>query len=1396
MPGAVPRYVWWPNVAEVVRLRTGSLTTSSARFLAVPRPYKSDSRYNWYSMRQQAHCVKSPPFNLLHTGVIAPEDAGPHIKVQATRGDSVTATLAAPISRRLALMMLEDKLHPGIPVNYVLTRLIIEGDVSPEVFCHAFGRLVARHDVFRSVITEVQGAPEMSVRDDITGQVEFVDLSTSPDPGASYDAWFQNFCRTVFHPGEVLYRAALVKMSSGHFTFHLNQHHAITDGQSCALLHSELSSLYVREEEGVLEDQSDQAQNAFQDYLIHQHDVENSDEAAASDAYWKQRFGVAPDPVRFYGRSTQHKSGLTRRVVRHVGSELSERVWALKGAVAPSHLFTTLLFAFLRRISVNEDLRIGVSLLNREPRFRETVGLLMNVTPNRVLVDKQDSLNSLLGKVREEVTAIRPHRGFALSSRRAGYEVILHNHMPSPSQFAGRIARYELTTPLNQLHHLDEEAGSGSDWSGRPSLEIQVHHSESTREFVLSFDFNQGVWPEELRERAADHFILLLTHFLDRPDLSIDALDLLTANERSRLFPPEETAEQRGERLPTVVEMFDQQVLRGPDRPAVRFEDQTLTYAEIDSRSRALAGRLRLLGVRPDVLVGVCLDRSPSMIVALLATLRACGAYVPIDPNYPDERISLILEDADPAVVISENGLRHKLGARNQSRVLCLDDVADPETGSTPLTEELAFGNLAYVIFTSGSTGRPKGVQVRHHGLSTFLRAMAKKPGMSAEDRLLAVTTISFDIAALEIFLPLAVGASLRIASHESSLNARSLFEFIARDGITVMQATPATYRMMIAEGWRETPKLRVLCGGEAMPLELAHQMLERCECVWNMYGPTETTIWSSTKQILPGEETITLGHAIEGTHFYVLNDCLQPVPIGVPGELCIAGDGVAAGYHQRDDLTQTRFIPNPFSARPSARMYRTGDLVRLLPNLEPEYLGRVDFQVKIRGFRIELGEIESVLSRLEGVRQCVVVARNDPSGVPALVAYVIPDSDTAIAASDVRRHLRERLPLYMVPAAVVNLAEMPLTPAGKIDRKALPAPDFNRETSDRPDFVAPNFRDNFENAVAAAWRRVLGTDWIGVHDNFFDLGGDSLLALSLVAEIQKVTGIEIDLGAFFRGPTIKQMVEAMQSDFAAQGWSVVPLQPQGRGTPLFFLTGIYVYGPLAKALGPEAPVYGVYVPEERGLIEETQHQQMGAAPIERLAMAYRDAIVHQQPEGPYQLAGISIGGVVAIETARLLRQEGRKVSVVILLDSILPSAIRRYRAKWLIWHLANLVKGGLGIYLPRIIDKVRRRFVVARRSVESSVDPATRRELAFINVIKDFENQIKPYDGNVVLVRASDHSKYGPGVELRRDYGWGRLLTGKLEICDVPGNHVGIIATENLSRLAGVLRSFLTSAT
>ncbi len=623
-----------------------------------------------------------------------------------------------------------------------------------------------------------------------------------------------------------------------------------------------------------------------------------------------------------------------------------------------------------------------------------------------------------------------------------------------------------------------------------------------------------------------EHFGVLLAGVAGGADERVDALPVLTPAQRTRIV---ETWNATARPLPAVLgahQLIERQVDGSPERIAVRCGAQALSFAQLDAQANQLAHHLVAAGAAPGAFVGVFVERSPTMLVALLATLKLGGTYVPLDPDYPAERVAMMIGDARLGFIVTTDKLLRRLpaaataaggpgliavdrdaaaiAARSTARLACTlppgsaptDDASGPSPSERP----------CYVIYTSGSTGRPNGVQVPHRALVNFLAAMATRPGLTADDTLVAVTTLSFDIAGLELFLPLTVGATLVIAGAEQLRDGRHLRALLDDVGATVMQATPSTWRLLLATDWQGRPGFKALCGGEAFPPDLVAALHARVHSLWNMYGPTETTIWSTCARLDPDDPRVTIGQPIDNTSVYVVDALLQPVPVGTPGELMIGGLGVSLGYLRRPELTEARFVPDPFRGG-AALMYRTGDIASWRADGNLVYHHRVDHQVKVRGYRIELGEIETVLAAHPAVARCAVIVREDRPGDARVVAYVVLAEGATLTPSDVRKHLRKQLPDYMIPQHVVELATMPLTPAGKLARAALPAP---AGAAPSPQARAPETPD--EQRIARIWQELLQLERVAATDNFFEIGGHSLLSMAVVARLQAETGVHVPL--------------------------------------------------------------------------------------------------------------------------------------------------------------------------------------------------------------------------------------------------------------------------------------------
>lgn len=865
--------------------------------------------------------------------------------------------------------------------------------------------------------------------------------------------------------------------------------------------------------------------------------------------------------------------------------------------------------------------------------------------------------------------------------------------------------------------------------------------------------------------------------------------------------PPSATAPISGSQL--VIDAIAAQRDADPDAIALQWGAKALSYRELDARATALARRLRADGVAPDVLVALSVDRSFDMVIGVLGILKAGGAYLPIDPAYPAGRIAFVLEDSRATILVTQRAVLAGLPSITTRTVLleepgeCRDETAE----TAPIIADVRPDHLAYVLYTSGSTGQPKGVGIEHRALTNFLDSMRVEPGLSRADVLLAITTLSFDIAGLELLLPLTTGARIILAPREVATDGAAMMRAMEDHGVTVLQATPASWRLLLAAGWTGTPGLKALCGGEPLPTSLAEKLLPRCNSLWNMYGPTETTIWSTCTRVVDAHD-VHIGRPIANTTISICQENGSPVANGEEGELLIGGLGLARGYLHRPDLTAQRFITDP--AVPSQRLYRTGDLARWRPDGNVECLGRIDHQVKIRGHRIELGEIEAQLSRHPGVRHAVVIARPAADEDARLVAYFVTAGQCSPDPRELRAILHRALPGFMVPAAFVALPQLPLTPNGKVDRMALPPPQ-SRDFVSGGNVVAP--RNQNEQCLLTLFSRVLDQTVSSVEDSFFDLGGTSLMAARLIMQIEHEFGVRLPLARMLHVSTVAALARDLpaSTDRSLARASLVPIAPRPGRPALFLVHGaggnVLLYRELAAALGPGVSVFGF---QALGVDGSTPP----LTTVETMAEHYLRELRAAQPRGPYHLGGYCMGGTVALEMARRLRAAGEPVGLVALLDTYNFHTVKLARARegWL-WrtvekmqfHGANLFALNWRSLPGYVAEKAGRAWqaIVARCvSVGQSLRaPASGRRSRFpAHVITGIHEQAAwdfvpgTFDGVVTVFAPQQNYAFYADP----DFGWSDLLRDRLQIVRLPCNPHAMLLAPCVSQLATEIRNRL----
>ncbi|MEM8531177.1 MAG: amino acid adenylation domain-containing protein [Chloroflexota bacterium] len=995
-------------------------------------------------------------------------------------------------------------------------------------------------------------------------------------PASTHSDQLQDFLETDRSQGFVLdqaplLRLALIQTDGDVYWFIWTNHHMLLDGWSRAQVMQEVLVSYKAFVTHQMPDMP--PARPYREYI---HWLQRQNQNLA-EQYWRKQLAHFTTPTPLPHDKGSHNSGaMARKEIL-----LSESTTHTLQSFVQQHGLTlnTVVQAawalLLSRSNGETDIVVGATVAGRPAELLDNtsmVGLFINTLPVRIIVSPKMKLVDWLLALQREQAELRQYEHTPLIQVHGWSEIprgtplfesiyVFENY---PVDAVVQQQRSEITIsethfndqtnyPLNLLVGIDEQ------------VDIQLGYD--TARFTAS-----------AIDRMLMHLSIIIDGMVTIPDQLVGHIPWISPAERQHLLYEVNATTVLLPPNITITDLIMAQVACTPQDIAVSCSDMQLTYNELAVQANVIASLLLTYGVSAEIPVGIFVDRSPAMLVAMLGVLLSGGAYIPLDPSFPTERLQWIMEDSGMQLVLTLPALKALLPS-HIDQVLCLEPNGDLTTPVAP-TNNSRRGkpyalSPAYVIYTSGSTGQPKGVVVTHQALVNFLESMRHTPGIAAADTLFAVTTFSFDIAMLELFLPLLVGAQVVIATADETTDAQLLRTRLVETGATYMQATPATWRMLLDDGWEGQQKLTILCGGEALPRDLAQALLPRCNALWNMYGPTETTIWSATQQITETDTAITIGPPIANTQLYVLDDMYQPVPIGVPGHLYIGGNGLARGYLNRPDLTAERFVPHPFSVIPNARLYRTGDLARYHEDGTIEYIGRDDLQVKVRGFRIELGEIESVLGQHPSVHQTVVLAREDVPGERYLAAYIVPTSEQSFDTQELRQFLQKQIPAYMIPSVYVSLTTFPLTPNRKIDRRALPAPE-GVITASTVEFVAP--RTPTEEMVAGIWANILHQPQVGAFDNFFALGGHSLLATRLIAHIRDTFHVNLPMRSVFETATVAELATQIEQLRHNQKQSalppIIPVE-RSRVLPLSFaqerLWVVYQFA-------PDSPAYNLSV--------------------------------------------------------------------------------------------------------------------------------------------------------------------------------------------------------------------------
>jgi amino acid adenylation domain-containing protein len=1050
------------------------------------------------------------------------------------RDESPAATREHALSRAQRRLWFLDQMDPGNPVYNIAIPLRLEGPLNRNALESALRTIILRHESLRTRFLQRDGLPYAMVEDAQGWSVDCIDLSSLP-PQAQEEALGQFIQSEAQHSWMLeegpLFRVTLYRMSDRQHVVLIGMHHIISDGWSMGVLAHELGRIYEAEVKG-LPCPLPPLPVQFRDFV--QWESEQEKRSSSEDlAYWRKQLGGELPQLNLPADRPRPAVQIFRgqRIVLDFDAELEAGLQKL----AREHnatFFMVLLAAFsvlLRHYTRQEDILIGTPTAGRmQSSFEGLIGFFVNNLALRIDLTQNPTFRDVLHRVRHVSLEAFEHQS-------TPFDQLVEMLQPERSLdrspiFQVLFTLQNTTVPRLRFDAIEMKAMDLERSWARFDLAVDVYPFEDR--FRCSFEFSTDIFEEATVRQMLQHYMRILRMISADAARPVRSLRLLDAAERRQQIEDWNRTASPPPAHATVTSWFRAQARNTPETTALVMGDRTVTYRELDADSDRLAAELRSRGIGRGTVVGICLRRSPEMITGLLGILKAGAAYLPLDPALPDERIRFMLMDAEVPLILTERRLEETLPSAAAVH-LVLEELGDTVPERIP-ADELRSDDLAYLIYTSGSTGTPKGTEIQHGALVNLLDSMMKEPGLAREDTLVAITTLSFDIAGLEIFGPLLCGAKLVLATREQVLDPELLADLLDSCHATVMQATPSVWRMLVDSGWTGRPGLRMWCGGEALTPDLAGRLMARGGELWNLYGPTETTIWSAAHRVRSGEDPVLIGRPIANTQMYILDENLEPVPVGVAGELYIGGHGVARGYWRCPELTASRFVPDPFDSTGARKMYRTGDLARYRRDGEIQLLGRTDHQIKLRGHRIELGEIEAVIERHPAVRQAVVALQGEGAS-RQLVAYLCCGADS-VATEGIRAWLHERLPEYMVPAVLVPVEALPMTPNGKIDRKRLPST-LNLPRESRADSVSA--RNRTEQRISDLWADALHIERPGIRENFFDLGGHSLLLVQLHAQLKREFNINISVVDLFRYPTIEALASFVDRSCATASWPV-----------------------------------------------------------------------------------------------------------------------------------------------------------------------------------------------------------------------------------------------------------------
>nr|WP_230598929.1 non-ribosomal peptide synthetase [Xanthomonas albilineans] len=1146
-----------------------------------------------------------------------------------------------PLTTNQRALWVWQKIHPYYPMN-LIEALELQGPIQPELFFQAVRQLVRECENGRTSIVEENGLPRQYVASEYQGDFPYVDMRDAASPWQAAKDWImQKFDRPFDLVRDPLWQCVLFRLGDAHYLYAQGGHHLITDGYNSAISVQRLATLYSSHVAGI--EPPANPIGTMRDLVEQEASYRASERYQRDREYWMQALANPSPPVTLSRRPGMSQCRGLLRSRGHLSSDQITRLHELGARYAASlpQVLIALVATFYHRNTGAEDLIMNMPVTGRTRRqHRDIPGMMSNAVPIRLAMAPQVPFHTLFPQVASVVKSALRHQQYSGEDIHRDLDLAYTNQQLAT--LGVNIEPFDYVLDFAGVKAIPHNLSNG----GAHNLTIFFYDRGDHGGVYFDLDANPALYAQEELDEHRRRLLQLIESVLEDPSQTLGQLDILGEQERARLLYDWNRTDTPLPEPSTLPHWFAQQAAATPDAAAVRYDGRILDYRTLHQRSAQLAALWVKEGISAGHVIAVALPRTEQLLVVLLAVMWSGATYMPLDLSGPSERNATMLRESGATAMVCESTHWPHYA---QTGLIWLDPHAI--TDITPLTApRTSADGAAYVLYTSGSTGLPKGVEISHHNLANFLFAMQHELQLKTSDRVLALTTINFDIAALELYLPLICGASLVMAEDNMQHDPIGLSRLIASERITLIEATPSMWQVLLANVELPLQHVHALIGGEALNAPLATQLLQRAERLTQMYGPTETTVWSTMMPLTLDDVasgSLPIGRPVYNTRIYVLDAQQQPVPTGVSGEIYIGGAGVARGYRNRKELSDARFMPDPF-ATDGGRMYRTGDLGRWREDGVLEFIGRADAQLKIRGYRVEPGEVEAALLHHPAIASAAVLGHRDSNGTMHLVAYLVAADGATLPALDaLRKQLQGRLPDHMMPSTCITLPTLPLTPNGKLDRKALPLP----EKTSAQRYVAP--RNELEQRLVALWQSMLKVERVGIHDNFFELGGNSLTAAELLARFPSQFGIELPLGSLFQASTVAGLATLIVSDDNVHSDPLAPLLRLRKGDesnpPLFCIHPVvglgWSYFALLGQLDPSYPVYALQAPALRSGVALPDS-------IETIASEYLRRIRGIQPQGPYRLLGWSLGGLIAHAMTAQLHADGQEVELLVMLDA------------------------------------------------------------------------------------------------------------------------------------------------